>query len=81
MGETIKIIGVIKEEVGRPRNDGTAGSALYKIPLRLSDTPSHRWAELFARNWDRPPSFSSMHRPRHRPSQWRSDRPRRHHHG
>lgn len=48
MSEPIKIKGVVKEDVGRPRNDGTPGSGLYEVPLQLSDLPSHRWAELFA---------------------------------
>lgn len=61
--EPIRIIGIVKEGVGQPRNDGTRGSALYKVPLRLSRTPSATWAELFVRCWDRPPSWSTMHRP------------------
>lgn len=46
-----------------PRNDGTRGSALYSIPFRLSRKPTRKWSELFLRNWDNPPSFTSMHRP------------------
>ena len=62
-GEDIKIIGVISNEVTLPRNDGTRGSALYSIPFRLSRKPTRKWSELFLRNWDSPPSFTSMHRP------------------
>ena len=62
-GEDIKIIGVISNEVTLPRNDGTRGSALYSIPFRLSSKPTRIWSELFLRNWDSPPSFTSMHRP------------------
>ena len=62
-GEDIKIIGVISNEVTLPRNDGTRGSALYSIPFRLSRKPTRKWSELFLRNWDNPPSFTSMHRP------------------
>jgi len=61
--EAIRIIGIVKEGVGRPRNDGTAGSALYRVPLRLSRIPSPEWSDLFVRCWDHPPSFTSMHRP------------------
>jgi hypothetical protein len=43
--------------------DGTRGSALYAVPFRLSRRPSPEWAELFRRNWDRPPQFTTMHRP------------------
>ena len=62
-GEDIKIIGIISNEVTLPRNDGTRGSALYSIPFRLSSKPTRIWSELFLRNWDSPPSFTSMHRP------------------
>lgn len=63
VGEDIKIIGVISNEVTLPRNDGTRGSALYSIPFRLSSKPTRTWSELFLRNWDYPSSFTSMHRP------------------
>ena len=62
-GEDIKIIGIITNEVTLPRNDGTRGSALYSIPFRLSSKPTNTWSELFLRNWDYPPRFTSMHRP------------------
>ena len=62
-GEDIKIIGIITNEVTLPRNDGTRGSALYSIPFRLSSKPTSTWSELFLRNWDYPPRFTSMHRP------------------
>lgn len=61
--EPIRIIGIVKEGVGRPRDDRTRGSALYKVPLRLSRTPSPEWSQLFVQCWDHPPSFSTMHRP------------------
>ena len=62
-GEDIKIIGIISNEVTLPRNDGTRGSALYSIPFRLSSKPTRIWSELFLKNWDYPPRFTSMHRP------------------
>ncbi len=62
-GEDIKIVGIITNEVTLPRNDGTRGSALYSIPFRLSSKPTSTWSELFLRNWDYPPRFTSMHRP------------------
>jgi len=61
--EPIRIIGVDEAGVTRPRNDGTAGSGLYKVPLRLNRTPSSRWAHLFPSAWDHPPQFTTMHRP------------------
>lgn len=62
--EPIRILGIITDEVTMPRLDGTRGSALYKIPFRLSKTPSRLWAELFVREWNDPPRFTTMHRPR-----------------
>ena len=40
----IKITGIILDEVTQPKMDGTKGSALYKIPFRLSRQPSPEWA-------------------------------------
>ena len=62
--EDIKITGIIMDEIGEPRNDGTPGSALYSIPFSLSETPDTEWSRLFVRNWDNPPSYTMMHRPR-----------------
>lgn len=61
--EDIRIEGVIVDEVTEPRNDGTRGSALYAVPLRLSRRPTVAWAELLVRNWNMPSTFTSMHRP------------------
>ena len=61
--EPIKIKGIVIDEITQPRNDGTAGSALYKIPFELNRTPSYEWKELFVNAWNRPPRFTSMHRP------------------
>lgn len=60
---SIKIIGVIADQVSAPKNDGTPGSALYRVPFRLSRKPSQFWAEAFVRTWNMPPQFTSMHRP------------------
>lgn len=61
--EPIRIVGIITDEVGEPRNDGTPGCALYRVPFRLSRRPSALWADLFVRAWDSPPRWSTMHRP------------------
>ena len=37
---------------------------MYSITFRLSSKPTSTWSELFLRNWDYPPSFTSMHRPK-----------------
>ena len=61
--EPIKIKGIVIDEITQPKNDGTAGSALYKIPFELNRTPSYEWRDLFVNAWNRPPRFTSMHRP------------------
>lgn len=61
--EPIKIVGVIEDQVGAPRNDGSPGSALYEVPFRLSREPTQPWAEFFVDAWNRPSEFTSMHRP------------------
>jgi len=60
---TLKIIGIIADQVSAPRDDGTPGSALYRVPFRLSYVPSQFWAEAFVQAWNMPPQFTSMHRP------------------
>lgn len=58
----VKILGIITDKVTVPKMDGSRGSALYKIPFRLNRTPSPLWKELFVRNWNSPPRFTTMHR-------------------
>lgn len=45
------------------RNDGTPGSGLYSVPIKLNRVPSAREAQLLVRHWDRPSQFITMHRP------------------
>lgn len=61
--EDIRITRVVVEGVTEPRNDGTRGSALYSIPFALSQRVPAEWAEMFVDNWNRPPRFTTMHRP------------------
>lgn len=63
MAEPIKILGIVEGEVGKPRNDGPHGSALYAVPFRLSQPVSAAWARLFEHTWDHPPEFTGRHRP------------------
>ena len=60
----IRITGIITEEVTKPRMDGTRGSGLYAVPFRLSSSPPGIWARLLVENWNNPPSFTMMHRPK-----------------
>lgn len=62
-GADIQIKGIVVDRVSEPRMDGTRGSALYRIPFQLSRTPSAEWAQVFVQVWNRPPRFTSMHRP------------------
>lgn len=59
----IRIKGIIVDEVTQPTNDGTMGSALYKIPFELNKRPDYEWINLFINAWNWPASFSTMHRP------------------
>lgn len=61
--EPFKIEGVKVNEVTEPRNDGTRGSALYKVPFKLSRSAPYEWHQLFEKHWNHPPRFSTMHRP------------------
>lgn len=60
--EDVHILGIITDRVTVPKMDGTRGSALYKIPFKLSKSPSSLWRELFINAWKNPPSFTTMHR-------------------
>lgn len=61
--ESIRILGVIVDEVTEPTLDGSLGSALYRVPFRLSKRPSIEWVQLFLQAWQFPPRFTSRHRP------------------
>ena len=61
--DPVRILGVIADEVSEPALDGTRGSALYRVPFRLSRSVSPSWAEAFVQAWDHPPRFTTMHRP------------------
>lgn len=58
----VRMTGIDTNSMTSPRNDGTPGSALYRVPITLSVSPDRTWAELFVRHWDRPLG-TVMHRP------------------
>lgn len=60
--EVPKILGIYKQGITEPRNDGSRGSALYSVPFLLSVSPDSIWADLAVRNWDHPPVLTNMHR-------------------
>jgi hypothetical protein len=53
--DNIKIKGIVVDEVTVPLNDGTRGSALYKIPFELNKRPSYEWIELFINSFNNSP--------------------------
>ena len=59
----LSIDGVDTDNVGQPSNDGSPGSSLYEVPIKLNRTPSAREAQLLVHFWDHPSQFSTMHRP------------------
>ena len=61
--EEVEVRGLIAEEVGSPRGDGLSGSGLYAVPIRLSRMLTADEAQLLVGIWDRPPRFTTMHRP------------------
>ncbi len=61
--DEIRLVGIDEGRIGTPRMDGSRGSALYSVPVKLSRPPSHEWGELFVQVWNRPPQWTSMHRP------------------
>ena len=61
--EPLKLTEVLMDDVGRPRNDGTRGSALYAVPIGLNRTPDSVEAQLLVQHWDSPPQFTTSHRP------------------
>jgi hypothetical protein len=63
MSEPLDIVGIDTDHVGHPRNDGSRGSGLYAVPIKLNRAPSPREAELLINHWDRPSQFTTMHRP------------------
>lgn len=58
----IEILKIIPEGITKPKNDGTPGCALYKIPFKLSKAPDNLWIQLFIQNWNQPFKYSMMHR-------------------
>lgn len=50
--EPIRITGIVKEGIGEPANDGAKGSALYRVPLRLSRNPPSHWTQIFEHEWN-----------------------------
>jgi hypothetical protein len=63
MSEPLAITGIDTDHVGTPRHDGSPGSALYAVPIKLNRRPSGIEAQLLVSHWDNPSSYTMMHRP------------------
>jgi hypothetical protein len=63
MREPLALVEVDVTGVGAPTNDGSRGSGLYRVPIKLNRKPDHIEAALLVKVWDSPPSFTTMHRP------------------
>jgi len=61
--DPLDIVGVDTDNVSTPSNDGSAGSSLYEVPIRLNRRPTPREADLIVRHWDQPSQWTTMHRP------------------
>lgn len=60
--EDIRIERIVTDEVTTPRGSGPGG-ALYAVPFVLSRSAPGPWSTFVVQAWDRPESWTSMHRP------------------
>jgi hypothetical protein len=61
--DPLAITGVDAQHIGNPRSDGTAGSRLYSVPIKLNRSASTMEAQLLLEHWDRPSVIPTRHRP------------------
>ena len=59
----VRMVGVVAAEVGAPRNDGSPGGGLYKIPIEIEPSPpDDDWRRLFVESFDSPSIHDTGHR-------------------
>lgn len=63
MRTPLQIVGVVEDQIGSPKNDGSRGSALYKVPIRLNRSPDGDESRLLVEAWNNPQQYTTMHRP------------------
>ena len=63
MVKDITITGIDKAGISQPKNDGTRGSGLYKVPFKLSERPPTGWDRFLVNAWNHPESWTTLHRP------------------
>jgi hypothetical protein len=61
--DPLTITGVDAQHIGNPRSDGTAGSRLYSVPIKLNRSATTIEAQLLLEHWDRPSAVPTRHRP------------------
>ena len=61
--QPVQMRGVDLNGVTTPRNDGTRGSALYRVPIILEPQPDYEWSQFFVFHFDHPSTWTTMHRP------------------
>jgi hypothetical protein len=61
--DPLTITGVDAQHIGNPRSDGTAGSRLYSVPIKLNRSATTIEAQLLLEHWDRPSVIPTRHRP------------------
>ena len=58
----IKVEGFFQSDIGHPKNDGTPGSGLYSVPIKLSAAPPREWIDTFIEAFDGLEKYDSGHR-------------------
>jgi hypothetical protein len=61
--DPLTITGVDAQHIGNPRSDGTAGSRLYSVPIKLNRPATTIEAQLLLELWDHPSVIPTRHRP------------------
>lgn len=61
--QPVQMRGVDLNAVTMPKNDGTRGSALYRVPIILEPQPDYEWSQLLVHHFNHPTSWTTMHRP------------------
>jgi hypothetical protein len=61
--DPLTITGVDAQHIGNPRADGTSGSGLYSVPIKLNRSVTPIEAQLLLEHWDRPTVVPARHCP------------------
>jgi hypothetical protein len=61
--DPLTITGVDAQHIGNPRADGTSGSSLYSVPIKLNRSVTAIEAQLLREHWDHPKVIPTHHCP------------------